>query len=222
MQFPRGDHRQVERVLPRARQSTIPNNDTGYQRFDADPARLFTPLTPAEYASITALSTYHPKSWVNNLSATINTTELFQLPGGPVGLAAVAEAGNQGYNLHADPLALTQYYVGLIDSNGHGTRKHYAVGAEAALPVFSMLELSAAGRYDHYTFAGFGTGKFTYNAGAEFRPVKTLLIRGAYGTGFRAPDLNYVFRGPGNTHTGGTDYYLCRQETPGASFSDCA
>ena len=89
------------------------------------------------------------------------------------------------------------------------------------MPVFSMLELSAAGRYDHYTFAGFGIGKFTYNAGAEFRPAKTLLIRGAYGTGFRAPDLNYVFRGPGNTHTGGTDYYLCRQDDPGASFSDC-
>ena len=199
-----------------------PNNDTGYARFDADPARLFTALTPQEYASITALSTYHPKSWVNNFSATINSTELFQLPGGPVGFAAVAEAGNQGYNLHADPLALKQYYVGLIDSNGHGTRKHWALGGEVRLPVLSMLELSAAGRYDHYEFAGFGIGKFTYNGGAELRPTRTLLFRAAYGTGFRAPDLNYVFRGPGNTHTGGIDYYLCRQDTPGASFSDCA
>ena len=50
---------------------------------------------------------------------------------------------------------------------------------------------------------------------------RALLFRAAYGTGFRAPDLNYVFRGPGNTHTGGTDYYLCRQDTPDASFSDC-
>ena len=198
-----------------------PNNDTGYARFDADPARLYTPLTPAEFKSITALSTYHPKSWVNNFSATVNTTDLFRLPGGPVGFAAVAEVGNQGYNLHADPLALIQYYVGLIDSNGHGTRKHAALGGEFRLPIFSMLELSAAGRYDHYNWGGFSTGKFTYNAGAEFRPAKTLLFRGAYGTGFRAPDLNYVFRGPGNTHTGGTDYYLCRQEDPEASFSDC-
>jgi iron complex outermembrane receptor protein len=199
-----------------------PNNDTGYERYDADPARLFTALTPEQFASITALSTYHPKSWVNNFSGTIDTTELFRLPAGPVGFAAVAEAGNQGYNLHADPLALRQYYVGLIDSNGHGTRRHWALGGELRVRVFSMLELSGAARYDGYSFGGSNIGKFTYNLGAEFRPIKTLLIRGAYGTGFRAPDLNYVFRGPGNTHTGGVDYYQCRQETPGASFSDCA
>jgi len=199
-----------------------PNNDTGYQRFDADPARLFTALTPAEYASITALSTYRPKSWVNNVSASINTTELFNMSAGPVGFAAVAEAGNQGYNLHPDPLALKQYYVGLIDSDGHGTRQHWALGGEMRVPLFSMLQLSGAGRYDHYSFGGSSIGKFTYNLGYEFRPTKTLLFRAAYGTGFRAPDLNYVFRGPGNTHTGGVDYYLCRQDDPHATVGDCA
>jgi len=198
-----------------------PGNSTGYARFDADPARLYTPLTPQEYASITALSTYRPKSWVNNFSATVNTTKLFDLPAGPVGFAAVAEIGNQGYDLNPDPLALTQYYVGLIDSDGHGTRSHWGVGGELRVPVFDMLEINGAGRYDHYKFAGNGFGKFTYNLGAEFRPVNSLLIRGAYGTGFRAPDLHYVFRGPGNTHSGGTDYYICRTDDPANTLSDC-
>ena len=31
-----------------------------------------------------------------------------------------------------------------------------------------------------------------------------------------------MFRGPGNMHTGGVDYYQCRQDDPGALFSDCA
>lgn len=184
---------------------------SGYAIFNADINRLYKPLTPAEYASITAISTYRPKTWVNNVSATINTTSLFQLPGGPVGFAAVAEVGNQGYEINPDPLALSQYYVGLIDSDGHGTRQHWGVGGELRVPAFTFLELSGAGRYDHYSFAGNGFGKFTYNLGAELRPMKSLLIRGAYGTGFRAPDLHYIFKGPGNTHTGGTDYYLCDQ-----------
>lgn len=195
--------------------------NTGYHEFNADPARLYTPLTPSQFASITALSTYNPKSWVNNASATINTTELFRLPAGPVGFAAVLEAGNQGYDLHPDPLALTQYYVGLIDSDGKGTRQHWGVGGELRVPVFKFLELSGAGRYDHYNFAGFGFGKFTYDLGAELRPTKSLLFRAAYGTGFRAPDLHYVFRGPGNTHTGGTDYYNCRKDDASNTLSDC-
>lgn len=186
--------------------------DSGYAEFDADPARLYKPLTPAEYRSITADSIYRPKSWVNNVSATVNTTELFRLPAGPVGFAAVAEVGNQGYDLKPDPLALTQYYVGLVDSDGKGTRQHWGVGGELRVPAFSFLEIDAAGRYDHYSFAGNGFGRFTYNIGAVLRPTSTILFRGAYGTGFRAPDLNYVFRGPGNTHPSGTDYYLCRTD----------
>jgi iron complex outermembrane receptor protein len=196
--------------------------DSGYARFDANPSRLYTPLTPAEYRSITADSIYRPKSWVNNVSATINTTELFRLPGGPVGFAAVAEVGNQGYNLRPDPKALTQYYVGLIDSDGRGTRSHWGLGGELRVPVLSILELDGAARYDHYGFGGNGIGKFTYNLGAELRPMKSLLLRGAYGTGFRAPDLHYVFRGPGNVHSGGTDYYLCRDREPDEDIGDCS
>ena len=198
------------------------SRNTGYPVFDADPARLYTPLTPAEYRSITANSIYRPKSWTNNISATINTTELFRLPAGPVGFAAVAEVGDQGYNLRPDPLALSQYYVGLIDSDGRGTRQHWGAGGELRVPVLEFLQLSGAGRYDHYAFAGNGFGRFTYNAGAELRPMRSLLLRAAYGTGFRAPDLNYVFRGPGNTHPSATDYYLCRTD-PGqpSDISDC-
>lgn len=195
--------------------------DSGYPIFDADPARLYKPLTPSEFASITADSIYRPKSWVNNASATLSTTELFRLPAGPVGFAAVIEGGNQGFNLRPDPLALTHYYVGLVDSDGRGTRDHWAAGGELRVPVFKFLQLSGAARYDHYAFADSRFGKLTWNLGGELRPNDTLLLRAAYGTGFRAPDLNYVFRGLGNTHPSATDYYLCRQTGQTDPISDC-
>ncbi len=196
--------------------------DSGYPIYNADPARLYTPLTRAEYDSITAYSTYRPKSWNDGFSATVNTSDLFQLPAGPVGFAAVAELGKQGYALKPDPLALTNYYVGLKDSDGYGTRTHWALGGELRVPVAHFLELSGAARYDHFSFAGNSIGKLTYNAGAELRPMRSLLLRAAYGTGFRAPDLHYVFTGPGNTHPSATDYYLCRTEEPDTDIGDCS
>ena len=95
-------------------------------------------------------------------------------------------------------------------------------GGELRVPVTSFLQVSGAGRYDHFKFAGSGIGKFTYNAGLELRPMSTLLMRAAYGTGFRAPDLHYVFTGPGNTHPSATDYYLCRVEEPDEDIGDCS
>ncbi|MNQ74475.1 catecholate siderophore receptor CirA [compost metagenome] len=139
-----------------------------------------------------------------------------------MGFAAVIEAGNQAYELNPDPLALIPYYVGLIDSDGKGDRDHWGVGYELRAPLLSNLEFSTAGRYDHYEFADKGFGKFTYNLGLEYRPIETLMFRGAYGTGFRAPDLHYVFSGPGNTHPSGDDYYRCRTEEPDEDIGDCS
>ena len=196
--------------------------DSGYPVYDADPARLYTPLTRAEYDEIAVYSTYHPRSWTDNLSATLTSTELFGLPAGPVGFAAVAEVGRQGYDLKPDPLALTDYYYGLKDSDGRGRRSHWAAGGELRVPLLSFLQASGAARYDHFGYDGNGIGKFTYNGGVELRPVSTLLLRAAYGTGFRAPDLHYVFTGPGTTHPSATDYYRCRTEEPDETIGDCS
>jgi len=184
--------------------------------------RLYQPLTPAEYDQIAQHAVYEPRSRTDNLSASITNSALFELPAGPVGFAAVVEAGNQGYELNPDPLALVPYYVGLIDSDGKGDRDHWGAGYEVRAPLLSNLEFSTAGRYDHYEFAGKGFGKFTYNAGLEYRPISTVLLRAAYGTGFRAPDLHYVFSGPGNTHPSGTDYFRCATEEPDEDIGDCS
>jgi outer membrane receptor protein involved in Fe transport len=80
--------------------------------------------------------------------------------------------------------------------------------------VLSQLNLTGAGRYDSYRYSGTTAGKFTYQAGIEFRPFQSLLLRGSVGTGFRAPDLAYVYAGLSGSSSGGTDYYLCRRDEP--------
>src|SRR5690606_11609662 len=56
----------------------------------------------------------------------------------------------------------------------------------------------------------------------EWRPADSLLVRGSYGTAFRAPDLHYVFTGPGNDETSVIDFYRCDSEEPGENYDDCS
>lgn len=198
------------------------DEDSGLPIFDADPSRLYTPLTRAEYDAITARTVYHPQSRTDTLSFTVTNTSLFELPGGPAGFAGIVELGNQSYDLDPDPLATQYYYYSWKDSDGHGSRDRWALAGELRMPVFERLNLSLATRYDRYRFAGTSIGKPTYSAGIEWRPFDTLLVRGSYGTAFRAPDLHYVFAGIGNDETSGTDYYRCRTEEPDEDFGDCS
>jgi iron complex outermembrane receptor protein len=196
--------------------------DGGYPSFNAPVSRLYTPLTRAEYDSIAARSVYNPEAKNDYLSFTLTNAELFTMPAGAVGFAANLEAGKQSYALNPDPLALGYHYYSWRDQDGSGSRKHWSGAAELRVPLFSMLELSAAGRYDSYDVSSGGTAQFTYNLGLEFRPLESLMLRGYYGTGFRAPDLHYLFAGEGNVESDGIDYYRCRTEEPDEDFDDCS
>jgi outer membrane receptor protein involved in Fe transport len=195
--------------------------NSGYQMYYAPIERLYTPLTPAQFASITQDSIDHDKSRAENYSFSINNTELFQLPAGPVGFAAVAEYGNQYFGLKADPLSLDGSYYGLHNTVAVGSRTHSGAGFEFSIPVFSQLTATAAGRYDRYEYSSNAASKFTYALGLEYRPIDSLLLRGSYSTGFRAPDLAYLYAGPSGSSSGGTDYYRCASEQPDVDIGDC-
>ena len=192
-----------------------------YPIYDADPARLWKPLTRAEYDSIFAYTTYHPESETQTLALTLSQGELFQLPGGAAGFAATAEVGRQSYDLNPDPLATEYYYYSWKDSDGQGSRNRWAVAGELRMPVLETLNVSAAGRYDRYSFAGRTPSRFTWSTGLEWRPLDSLLMRASYGTAFRAPDLHYVFAGPGNDETSAPDYWRCATEQADVPFDEC-
>lgn len=187
-------------------------DDDGFPIFNADPARLYTPLTRAEYDSIAARTVYHPQSDTTTAAFTTSKLDLFALPGGDAGFSGTVEIGNQGYDLNPDPLATQYYYYSWKDSDGHGSRNRWAAAGELRMPVHDTLNLSVAGRWDQYRYSGNSIGKATWSTGLEWRPIDSLLVRGSYGTAFRAPDLHYVFAGIGNDETSGIDYYTCLLE----------
>ncbi len=195
----------------------------GYAIYSPDPARLFTPLTPAEFATIGAMSTFRPEAKNDNVSFTADTSSLFSMPAGDVGFAGAIEYGKQSYHINPDPLALTEdAYYGPRYGDGDGSRNHWSAAGEVRVPLASTLQASLAGRYDRYSYGSKNPGKFTYSLGLEWRPLDTLLLRSSYGTGFRAPDMHYLFAGNDYYRTRyATDYYQCRTAEPGASDAYC-
>ncbi|WAC73052.1 TonB-dependent receptor [Roseateles sp. SL47] len=180
--------------------------------FAADPARLYRPLTEAEFNSVLGKSKGRNNSWNQQVSASASG-EWLQLPAGPLRAAVVAEAGTQGFTNITDPRLGTGVFYNTSESpNIRGTRDRFAVGAELNAPITRQLTATLAGRYDRYHFAGRNDGSTTYNAGLEFRPIDTLLLRAQQSTSFRAPDMNYVFAAQTRGYySSSTDYYRCAQ-----------
>ena len=75
----------------------------------------------------------------------------------------------------------------LTGTGGGGERDRYALGVEFSVPVLETLKLNLAGRYDRTTTSPHVDGAATWAAGLEWRPFSNLLVRGSYGTSFRAP-----------------------------------
>jgi len=198
-------------------------DDDGYAIYAPDPDRLFSPLTPAQFATLGAMSTFRPVAKNDNLSFTADTPALFSLPAGDVGFATALEYGRQSYRINPDPLALTyDAYFGPRYGDGRGERDRWSAAGELRLPLLSSLQASLAGRYDRYSYGNKNPGKFTYSAGLEWRPLETLLVRGSYGTGFRAPDMHYLFAGEDYYRTRfATDYFQCRTAEPDATDGYC-
>ena len=194
----------------------------GYAIYNADPARLFKPLTEAEFATIAAMSTFRPDARSSNISFTADTPSLFSMPAGDAGFATAVEFGHQSYDLNPDPQALTaDAYFGPRYGDGSGSRNRWSAAGELRMPLLSSLQASLASRYDRYGYSGQHPGKFTYSLGLEWRPLDALLVRSSYGTGFRAPDMHYLFAGDDYYRKTSTDYFRCRTDKPDFSNGNC-
>jgi iron complex outermembrane receptor protein len=72
------------------------------------------------------------------------------------------------------------------------SRSIWGAYAELLLPVTKALEFTGALRHDHYSDFG-STDNF--KLAARFQPSKEFLVRGSWGTGFRAPSVPQVAAG---------------------------
>ncbi len=124
--------------------------------------------------------------------------EIFKLPAGAVMAAIGTDLRREEYKFNGDARAASARPAILNapfdDQNALNNvhRDIKAVYAELLVPVTKALELTFAGRQDHYS--GFGS---TFNPKVSFRyqPTTSLLLRGSYNTGFRAPSFNQLFNG---------------------------
>lgn len=183
---------------------------SGVAIYAPNPARLATPVNPEQFGTITGYAESDDESWTHTASASANG-EVLQLPAGPLQLAAVVEAGRQGFT-NAPDERINQGYFNLAPNTAvtAGTRNRYALGLEANIPLHQILTATLAGRYDRYEFAERDSGKFTYAGGLELRPTRALLVRANYATSFRAPDMNYIYKARGTGYySSTTDHYRC-------------
>ncbi|MCH8686733.1 TonB-dependent receptor plug domain-containing protein [Pedomonas mirosovicensis] len=132
-------------------------------------------------------------SVVGNVSGT-----LFALPAGDVRMAVGAEYRKDSFSVDYDPYSEINAFVArsLTPDAFPPSRKVSEVYSEIAVPIledvpfFRQLSFDAAVRYSHYNAFGSTTNP---KVGVKWRPVESLMLRGSWGTGFRAPSFTEAF-----------------------------
>ncbi len=152
---------------------------------------------------------------------------LFTLPAGQVKAAVGAEAIS--YDLRQ--VTLRTGNAGPASSSSSETnlvynRSVYAyftevlvpvVGPDMNIPLVRKLDISLAGRYDHYDdFGGTTNPKYAFT----WKPIDDLQLRGSWGTAFTAPAL--TSRGGLNGLTGESSFVAAGQNTLPATFPGAA
>jgi iron complex outermembrane receptor protein len=110
----------------------------------------------------------------------------------PLKFALRSELASQSTQIIPDERSLNTdgegwYNIGAIKSKGDRDRK--ALALELALPVHSKLDLSLAGRVDHYSDASSISSRPSGQIKFLYRPNDWLKLRGGYSQTFRAPDM---------------------------------
>ena len=146
-------------------------------------------------ASATGVHLYGGKSTVTTLDANFSGGLGFNLSGGEVQLATGGEMRREEFEFggvqEIDGLELNYntIYQAPFDETSElprVSRDIKALYAEAYLPVLSSLEVTLAVRHDRYdTFGGTTNPKYSF----KWQPIEALAFRGAYSTGFKAPEL---------------------------------
>jgi outer membrane receptor protein involved in Fe transport len=194
----------------------------GASLYEPNFAQFYKAITPAQYASFSGYATSYSRTEESLARAEVLNPSLFALPGGNAGLAVVIDGGDQGWVYNPDPAYLDGGTYLYTATSGSGHRSRYSGTTELKLPFFKMLTVDASARYDAYNVQDQTVDKATYDIGVEFRPLQQLLIRGRYGTAFKAPTLADEYQGPSGYYTAVNDYYLCTKEGyTTATFSNC-
>jgi iron complex outermembrane receptor protein len=168
--------------------------------------------------------------------------EVFAMPGGNAALGLGADYTRQKYDdqpskLLQGPGPGNPGWTDTVIGGGTGSqalnaeRKNWGAFGELRMPVLNTLEVTAAARYDSYDAVdkknvsydvngnvspagkqGTDMSKATYKLSARWQPSREVMVRGSYGTGFRAPTMNNISDPLKNG--GSSNFFDCPIKTP--------
>lgn len=118
------------------------------------------------------------------------SNDVAKLPAGPLAVALGLEGRRESLQQSNSDFIVAGDVVGgvgAIPSLEPTQRNVFSLFGEVNVPVVANLEANVALRYDHYSdFGGTTNPKLTL----RWQPAKTLMLRGSYGSGYRAPTLS--------------------------------
>lgn len=154
-------------------------------------------ITPAMLAFIGF--TEHDRSQQKLHDYTANLSgDVVDLPAGPLAIAIGYEHRSQSASFDPDPIVAAGLGADIPAQPASGKYNVDEVFGEIRIPIlketpgFYSLEASGAVRHSNYSTSGSST---TYTITGLWKPVRDLLFRGSYATGFRAPSLGELFGG---------------------------
>jgi iron complex outermembrane receptor protein len=133
----------------------------------------------------------------------------FSLPAGPVAVAGGVEGRRESLEQSRSDLVAQGNVIGFngaIPSIPTVYRTVWAAFSEANIPLAKALEANVAVRFDHYSDFGSTTNP---KVSLRWQPSRNVLVRTAYGTGFRAPTLSELFQPPSLPRAEGPDPIRC-------------
>ncbi|OBY73615.1 TonB-dependent receptor [Acinetobacter gyllenbergii] len=168
------------------------------------------------------------------LDATLDSTifdftlsrAIYSLPAGDVGFAFGGSYRYDNWKYKVDRNIAAQAPSTGVDAekpNDSGDRNISSVFTELNIPLHKTLEAQLAARYDNYSDVG---STFNPKFALRWEPIKQLMLRSSYSTGFRAPTLAELNTGNALTNSPiNDDPILCPGGKPlpgkGDATRDC-
>jgi iron complex outermembrane receptor protein len=165
--------------------------------------------------------------------------EVFALPGGNAALGLGADYTIQHYDDQPSKILIgpgpgNPGWTDTVIGGGTGSqplnakRNNWGSFAELQMPVIKNLDVTASTRYDSYEAVdkrntsydvngnaspagkqGNSVSKATYKLSVRWQPARELMLRGSYGTGFKAPTMNNISDPLKNA--GSSNFFDCPQ-----------
>jgi iron complex outermembrane receptor protein len=168
-------------------------------------------LTPAEINYLNIIAGTRSYSEMRTVSANLSG-DIFTLPqslgSGDVTFAVGADHRSISGGATPDPYTQLGLNTNLQQNAGAGSYGLNEAYAEVNIPVLKdmpgaqLLDIDLAHRFSHYTnFGNTNNNQFKLS----WQPIDDLLVRGSYGTGFRAPAIANLYGGTLQSFTNYTD-----------------